>query len=197
MHSFAIRQQFVNVGWWVSLVRVIMIGNAAGVCVGVCGDRLLLTVGHTFTITNSNWMRHTTGNSSDTTTIKTGQRLKYNNSQCANTNCHKNSEYVWSICHLVLSQTDRHCLSYDRVPPPHSPWWSSPRLWSNSPLGEWRVHPQSTTRHTPRHPVSLPALAGHRPRASCLQDRGVSGVCGSSVENSGCFFVQGEDMMEV
>lgn len=69
----------------------------------------------------------------------------------------------WMVWHLI---DNRHYLLCQM----------SPRLWSNSPLGKWRVHPQSATCPAPWYPVSLPALTGYRPRTSCLQDRGISGV---------------------
>lgn len=103
----------------------------------------------------------------------------------------------WCVCVVVLQWGGRNFLwrklkpemhlefimshTQHSLPASHSSWWQSHRLWSNRPLGEWRFHPQSAPRHPPRHPVSLPALAGHRPWTSCPQDRGVSGVCVTNI----------------
>lgn len=77
----------------------------------------------------------------------------------------------------------------------HLPCPLSPRLWSNSPHGEWRVHPQSTGRRTPWHPISLPAFTGYRPWTCCPQDRGLSGMWGLCLGNW-LFFMQVENMVE-
>ncbi len=163
-----------------------MTGNAAGVCGEVTIRRWSLR-GQTTDCwahchkdklnASHHWQLIRHNNSQDETETDVSQHTV-----CQYKECMYEVSVIWSDRHT-------HCLSKDSVRPSHLPSQSSPRLWSNSPLGEWRVHPQSTTRHTPRHPVSLPALAGHRPWASCLQDRGVSGVCGSCGENSGCCFV--------
>lgn len=55
-------------------------------------------------------------------------------------------------------------------------WPPSCRLWSHIPLGERRLHPKPAPRHTPWHPVSLSAVAGHRPRTRRPQDGGLSGA---------------------
>lgn len=52
----------------------------------------------------------------------------------------------------------------------------SPRLRCYGPLGERRIHPQSTERHTPWHSVSFPAFTSHWPRPDCFKDRGISGA---------------------
>lgn len=83
------------------------------------------------------------------------------------------------VCRYVLMWICL-CLFRCRFPPLFiwcvtSPWRPCCRLRSHSPLGERGLHPKSAARHTPRHPVSLSAVAGHRPWTRRLQDRGLSG----------------------